>query len=71
MNRTAGQERSRLLPHGRQHLMRCRVYLRRFLTLWVAVDPDPVYSWLDSCDGLVERGMLGVAGKRATVDVDN
>lgn len=27
-------------------------YLRRLFTLWVAEDPDPLYSWLDSSDGL-------------------
>lgn len=43
--------------------MRSWVYLRRFLTSWVAEDPDPVYSRLDSCDGLGDRGaILGVVG---------
>lgn len=71
MHRSAAQETVPAAARREARLMRCWVYLRRFLTLWVAEDPDPVYSWLDSCDGLGERGMLGVAGKRATVDVDN
>jgi MFS family permease len=47
------------------------VYLRRFLTLGVAEDPEPVYSRLDNCDGLGARRLLGVAERRALVDVDN
>jgi hypothetical protein len=39
-------------PTGRPHVRQRREYLRRFLTLWVAEEPDPVYSWLDRCDGL-------------------
>jgi hypothetical protein len=31
---------------------RVRAYLRRFVTCWVAEDPDPVYSPLDHADGL-------------------
>ena len=37
---------------GRLHSRRCPAYLRRFLTLWVAEEPDPVYSWLDRSEGL-------------------
>lgn len=31
---------------------RCARYIPRFLSLWVAEEVDPVYSWLDRCDGL-------------------
>jgi len=40
------------VPVRRPHLGRWPAYLRRFLTLWVAEEPDPVYSSLDRCDGL-------------------
>ena len=52
-------------PTGRPHVRRCPAYLRRFLTLSVVEESDPVYSWLDRCDGLGRVGGDGpVAGSR-------
>jgi hypothetical protein len=39
-------------PTGRPQARRRSAYLRRFLTLWVAEEPDPRYSWLYRRDGL-------------------
>lgn len=49
--RPAKIDSGRISPGGPRRT-RSSAYLRRLLTLWVAEDSDPAYSWLDCCDGL-------------------